>query len=760
LIGGEAMAKISYRLIRDNDNRFSTELLYEGEAFAHHNDGGELDLLIENGDRADRMNILSWKATEAVEEEGKLILRGKSRLPLFTSDLYVEVSYEQINEKVLKKQIRISQNDIPRLYLLLRNSLEPTSTPRSYWSFDHTEHLGGPAYGILADDVFPAAGFVDDKGIMVGLLTDSGWKNKWSRHAWRRTSNGNTASIQMVDPALLRTATLQERNQGNHHVTLTLGELYGNTRIPLASGNESDRHYRFFGRQGYRYTIALDYMGNVSDEAIHVCKACGTTIQEIYYDDEYSKNSNDWTSFVGRTCELPEDGFYSFHFPESNKLQTRNIRLYESSPQPVPWHELRQGEEIIRTIIIFADEDSMPSARNIKLKSQINLADGLGFQGSEIEKVLYADYKMLTWITEPGLNEPLVVPSTFYFEMYFRDAFWILNGTHDAFLNENILRRIGETMNKEGAIDNIITAYHGSIEHTDNEMPYLYLIWSYLNLKRFNSQPNMKKVQEITQLIQRKFDPDGDGVIKTNNPQSAMDVMWQNRPCRFASSQGYYAVALMAAKALGMEITEDYIQSSINAYRGYYNEYGTEGRFLHTFPDNTLWGDGAPLGIVANIDLEPEFLSLYAFDRSLLDGHMVIDTLEKFPISTDGLMPNICRTDGEDFTNDVNPFSSGLYWKPGIYANGGSWLREQYIMLALGKYYGWSKAEELMAKRLDAELTFDFDNPLSREYLSLTGDPGDSAMHRVFGWNIILLTIHEWLGLRKPEWDPDYKSHQ
>lgn len=746
---------ISYRLTGDKQNGFSTEIEYGGKPLAKHNDGGELDLLLENGDRADRMEMKSWKAAEAAEEEGKLTLRGKSRLPLYTSDLDVEVSYEQVTEHVLKKTIRIRQNDIPRLYVSLQNSLEPAAAPRSYWSFDHEDHPGGPAYGVLAEDVFPAAGFTCEDGRMAGLLTDSGWKNKWSRHGWRRTSHGNTATIQLTDPALLRTATEQERRNGKHHVTLTLGELYGNAGIPHDSVHEDGDGCRFLGRRGYRYTIALEYRGQVIGEAISLCGPSGEDVDAIAYDDEYAVDSEDWVSFVGRTIELPEDGFYSFRLPASDKVQTRNIRVFESSAQSIPWHELRQGEELVRTVLIFA-EDTKATARNIKLRSQINLAEGLGFQGSEIEKILYADFKMLTWVTEPGVDEPMVVPSTFYFEMYFRDAFWILNGSGDKFLNENILRRIGETMNDQGEIDNIITAYHGSIEHTDNELPYLYLIWSYLNKKRFGSIPDMQKVWEIAQLIETKFDPDGDGVILTNNPQSAMDVMWQSRPCRFAASQGYYAVALMAAKELGVDIAENYVQAAVDAYRGYYDEYGAEGRFLHTYPDNALGENGTAAGMVANIDLEPEFLSIYIFGQSMLDRHMVIDTLEKYPVSPEGLMPNLYRTDGTDFTKDVNPFSGGLYWKPGTYANGGSWLRKQYIILAVGKYHGWSKADELMQQRLHAELNFIPDNPLGREYLSLTGDPGESAVHRVFGWNTILLAIHEWLGRREQEWDPDY----
>ena len=90
--------------------------------------------------------------------------------------------------------------------------------------------------------------------------------------------------------------------------------------------------------------------------------------------------------------------------------------------------------------------------------------------------------------------------------------------------------------------------------------------------------------------------------------------MWQDRPCRFAVSQGYYAVALRAAQSLGVEIPEAYIQSAEQAYRSYYIDDGDERPYFHTFPDNTLGPDGSPVGILSVVDFEPEFLSLYLFD--------------------------------------------------------------------------------------------------------------------------------------------------
>jgi hypothetical protein len=116
-------------------------------------------------------------------------------------------------------------------------------------------------------------------------------------------------------------------------------------------------------------------------------------------------------------------------------------------------------------------------------------------------------------------------------------------------------------------------------------------------------------------------------------------------------------------------------------------------------------------------------------------------------------MPIIVKTDGTFFTKESNPFGGDSFWKEGTYLNGGSWLRWQRIALSVGIHYGWPRAEELMKLRMEAELNFDPDHPLSREYLACTGNPKDSSPHRVFGWNIFILTLLEWLGWRKP-FDP------
>ena len=738
---------LSFHVSGSAELGYAAQLEFDGKPVSAA--AGEFDLFMKSGDRVDQGDVGSWRASQIQSVGRRLILRGRRRLEQFTTELDITVCYERVNDQVVKKTITLVQNDIPRLFVSLRTSVTPAETPRSYWSFDRTTHTGGPAYGTLADDVFPAAGFVCPNGLVMGLLTESGWNNKWSRPALRRTHSGNVMSVRVTDPELLSTATAEERTHGKHHVSLTLGQSWPSAALPFS---HTERGYEFPGRSGCHYTLAFEYQCRNKSQI---------SLRDAEGRSQWSERlpaSEAWTSYVIRSTPVLEGGLYFVRLSSDGEaspaVNVRNVRLFEISPEPYPWHELLQSTAMVYSLYIYAEKMS-PSARNLRLKSQTHLAEGCGFKGTEFEKVLYADFKMLTWVVEPGVDQPMLVPSTRYFEMYFRDAFWTLNGSNNRALNENILRRIGATINDEGDPDNIITTWHGSIEHSTNEMAYLYLTWSLLNQRRFGIKPDMAKVRRVAAFIRKQFDPDGDGIVLVNNPQGCVDVMWQSRPARFAVSQGGYAVALRVAKELGVEVAEDYIRAAEAGYRGFYADYGSSGKFLHSFPDNMCGPGGTRVDFVDIADLEPEFMSLFLFERKILTREMVLNTLAKFPVIR-GCRPACCKVDGTFFSKEFNPFQPGLYWRPGTYWNGGSWLRIEYQALAAARMHGMENADKLMQDRLRAELNNDPDNPLSREYLSCNQDPRDSSEHRVFAWNLFLLRIHEWLGWRKPDQDPDF----
>ena len=124
-------------------------------------------------------------------------------------------------------------------------------------------------------------------------------------------------------------------------------------------------------------------------------------------------------------------------------------------------------------------------------------------------------------------------------------------------------------------------------------------------------------------------------------------------------------------------------------------------------------------------------------------------------------------------------FAAVLWWEPGIYHNGGSWLLYEDLAYVAGLKHGWQpkylgqSALERMHKRLSLEFSEALE-PVSHEYLPLTraidtpgsvwdgssdeGVPGPPGS-KVFGWNAFVLIANEVAGLRQAQ-DPIVVGHQ
>jgi len=76
------------------------------------------------------------------------------------------------------------------------------------WSFDHAECKGGALH-----EYFPAAGFRTPSGVTVGLLTDSGSRNQWSRIIRRDGTPVKPAPASIPDLNLYLLPTAGERAQ-------------------------------------------------------------------------------------------------------------------------------------------------------------------------------------------------------------------------------------------------------------------------------------------------------------------------------------------------------------------------------------------------------------------------------------------------------------------------------------------------------------------------------------------------------------------
>lgn len=704
--------------------------LYCKDQFLSDAMSDQIEVLYENGDGSIFGQVMfdEWK-TESCEEE-QCTLTSKKLLPDINVELVLKVCYS-IKNQLITKRITCYQNQVSDLRIALSQRIRHKDTLK-IWSFGGTENSDRCIYGSFGRQPFPAAGMLLKNGNILGILMDTGIANEWSRWHLRRTADGNAPVVSAYDPMLL------EESVRNKEIKINAGQYYPVYAISFEHVEKETA--TAFGRKGYAYLLECNVL---QAPATLTVTAGGRTV-----------STQTWTECGRQVLELPEfdeTAPFELHWKE-NCIEL--LRLYERNQCIHPWHHLKQDEEKSYRYFFFVDKFNY-TIRNLRKYSQIRLAEALGSEGTAAEKILYADFKMLNWLAEPGLNRPLCVPSIDYFEMYFRDVFWSVNGVEDEWLNTTILKMVEQTMDSRGWVDNIITPYFGSIEKTDNEINYLYVIWNYLNQKRYGRQPDRKRLEKVVYLLIDRYDPGKTGQVKINNPQSLMDVMWQDEPSYFAVSQGYYCLTMKTALAFEISgVDADYVERTRKEYAAYYREDQNGKKYLQTFLENRLGQNGEDLGIISCLDLEPEFLSLYIFGESLLGKQIVLDTLNQMPIFEDCLMPIIAYADGTFFTRECNPFNGGLFWEPGRYANGGSYLRPQYIVMAVGKYHGWEKADLLMEKRLRAEFETCEEYPVSIEYLHTLGDPQKASGHKVFAWNVFVNQINRWI---RSIIDPDFQ---
>lgn len=681
----------------------------------------EIEVIYENGDRSISGRTIFGQWTLKVCGERECCLVSEKLLPDINVVLRLEVTY-YVQDMIVTKKVACYQNNISSLYISLSQKIRHPET-KSVWSFGAVENKETCIYGGYGAQPFPAAGMILEGGEVLGILMDTGIENEWSRWRLRRTAEGNAQTVTAYDPVLI------EESQKGREITLHAGEYYPTSDVPFETAEKN--RITAWGRKGYEYLLECSVKRTPCVLSVVMG---GRPVLE--------KTRRERGRWVLNIPILEENSLFEVQWREE---ALEPLRLYERKTQTRPWHRLQQNREKTYRYFFFVDTFEV-NLRNLRKYAQVRLAEALGFSGTTGEKILYADFRMLNWQAEPGIGTPLCVPSIDYFEMYFRDVFWSVNGVEDRELNENVLKMIGDTMDSRGWVDNIITPYFGSREKTDNEINYLYILWSYLNRKRFGIEPDLERIENVTRLLLNRYDPRREGRIRINNPQSLMDVMWQERPSCFAVSQGYYCLTMKTALALGVDcVEEEYVERTRKGYEDYYIEDPDGRKYLHTFPGNGLGEGGEDLGIISCLDLEPEFLSLYLFGESLLGSKAVTDTLNQIPVFEECLMPIIACADGTFFTRERNPFNGGHFWEGGRYANGGSYLRPQYLVLAAGKYHGWEPADALMKKRLKAEFEMCQDDPVSMEYLHTLGDPRKCSGHKVFAWNVFVNQVNRWI---------------
>lgn len=761
----------------------------------------EFSLQLFNHDLSTVAKIPKWKGSSWEGNEQHIILKKDSYVKEFDANLSVSVTYEVVSNNIIKKRIELLQPSMPGMLYILQETARPAVTPSRYVTFEYDSFPGG-----MVHEMFPSAGFITPDNTVVGFLTDAGYKNQFTRNTRRRFSGqggGFVGMRRLPDPNLFSVASLTERAENNNYIRQTFGELYnidaGTTSIlkmPSSYKQEGEaviKNGEILINGNSNGRAGVEFIAPFKDQKIYTisfsCKGNATATLKLFrikngektieledgvkYIDNFPSVDSEWTTFKGSIFVPYIEGdsvsmFLGTQSGDNCSLQIKDLQFAEHQPQQEPYNVLPMGEKITKTTYVFVEP--WQTHQQFMISSQSRLAEAKGFKGSQIEKMLYANFNMLTWITDVNDLTPFNVPNMNYApDMYNRDSYFSTIASYNKELNISIWEQWGKTQTPKGCIGTIITPLMGSVEAKDNEATIEWLIWAMMNKRRFGVILPQDKIKKAVDFVLNEFDSARDGKCRSHFPLSQVDVIDYNpKTDRLGVNQGMLAVALRTIKELGFKISETYIQKAENEYRNFYDKKRKHILFDKNFPD-----------IISLTDLEPEFFSLWLFNRPILTDEMVKNHLDQIPILNKvsnsphpeyGTTAPICVR----LTKDVKGYAylSGEYQpfgkfgeanysdgkSDGFYYNGGSWFRAEYCAYVVGLKHHWKKAIPLMENRAWAEIFLNPKWPFSKEFIPTKWTSTDSWWPSTKGlcWNVFMLMADEVAGLRTPSMDPDF----
>jgi len=813
---------LTLKAMGDAEHGYGVELLYRGRPIARHNQGGEFSGVFQNEERSVEDRVVDWKATSWSGNAARMTLHGEIQLVNLNAKVFVQVDYERITPRVVRKKMRFRQSDMLMMFYQMTNRLEPRERPAKLWSFDQLNWQGESLH-----EYFPAAGFRLMNGLCVGLLTDSGYRNQWTRIIRRDGKPVKPAPSRIPDANLYSGGFPKDRGNANFFVQQTFGEITQQTSgehgtqeiaLPQISSWKKIGEAALDDRNGVatvstRSTedgVAIPFLAT-GDAVLSVrmeYRSAAPMALQVWrvdeqmrklenltlYDDGVPESPEKWSEFkttvfvpgaqaYGRALFLslgPSDQAVKLEIPAGMaKFDVRGLQVRRVPTRCEPYHRLEMDRPEEKTVFVFADDAIPDTIRGHRLASQLYLAEGLDFKGGETEKVVYADLIMLSWIAGPESFRPILAPSIWYSaagEMYLRDSFFALNGIHNRELNESVFGLWGENQGSDGGINTLVEPNLANVERKSNDSTPLWLMWALLNRRRFGTNLPMGKVRKAAEYCLQTYDPRREGLCRAQFVMGQLDVIrYPEGTSAICENQGMLAVILKVIKELEIpgvseNISEEYIGRAEASYRSYYDP---KRKFMR--PAREI---GDAIGFA---EIFPEYLSLWLFGRKILTDEIVVNHLDRIP----AMMPRK-ECPYPEVGGTVRPIFIGLpeegkgwsyfskIWHPmvsdsfaanyanrtmdGIYYNGGSWMRIEICGYVTGKLHGWSGAQKAIANRLWAELNIAPDFPTSHEYLATDSLHPFFGYHRVFAWNSFVLQALELASLRNPEMDPDYVS--
>ena len=665
--------RMSLRIDGNVNDGYSAVVLHDSQPVVHRR--SEIYAVFQNGERSLEDRLDNWKASSWTGDDLCIHLAGAAHLKNTDATVHIEITYEVISSDIVRRTVRVRQSDMFLLHYQLTDRIEPSQYPAKLWSFDQPDCHGGPLR-----EYFPAAGFRTGEGLTVGLLTDAGFRNGWSRMFRRDGKPIKPAPAEIPDPSLFCAASRAEQQQGKHFIALTFGEelcashdgpkckpvlfppvsqwktskaaeLRDSSGIlELTMSSSSDSVIApWVAVPGTIYAIEFEYRaGSALGVALwDADSSLKLLLNFTQFNDRIPAVNTEWASFrstvfipslhgttAALVLSLPELLFGNHAGSAStlalNRAQLRDLKITPVAAHTRPYHHLEMDKPLERTTFLFADAGVSDTIGGYRFASQIKLSEALNFKGGETEKVLYADLMMLCWSASTTSVCPMLAPSIYYSaagEMYLRDSFFALNGIHNRALNEQVCSFWAENQGEDGAINTLIEPEMTNLERKSNDSTPLWLMWVLLNRRRFGTTMPEDKVRKAAEYCLRTYDPAGDGACIAQFAMGQLDIVaYPEGVSTLCQNQGLLAVTLRCIQelmipGLSESLKREHIANAESLYRSYYDP---TRKFLLPARGMT--------DAIGFAELFPEFLSLWLFNKKILTGEMVLNHLDRIPV--------------------------------------------------------------------------------------------------------------------------------
>lgn len=322
-----------------------------------------------------------------------------------------------------------------------------------------------------------------------------------------------------------------------------------------------------------------------------------------------------------------------------------------------------------------------------------------------------------------------LIPSSAYAEeCYLRDAYWTLRALRDPELLQRTFERFAAAQAADGRLPTSLRLADGGAAHVrDDESTALFLLLG-VDLVRSGWGGDRGPLARAARFLLERLGEDGTYQTGPGPGSWWLDTLVLANRDTVAYNQGVVAVALRAARELGLAPAEQRVDAAARAYRALYrDDLGT----LPLSAQTTLRDVSSLVG---------DYLSWSYFGQPLLASEQVRSTLAGFARATfpDGEFLGfrvVTQLDGSFLpTSWFAPAPDNF---PGHYHNGGSWLLYDALALGSALRHGVAEAAELLAARLRAEVRTDWS---LHEYLATDPDQPDFGgvpfpWRRDYAWN-------------------------